>query len=349
MDSNQIHPKIKDVLAKNSNVGVVVTKNPSVDHMAAGLSLFLSLRQMGKTSVIASPTAPTVEVASLVGIDKVKNDLGGDGGDLTVAFPYREGEIEKVSYTLENGYLNIVVKSGDKGLNFQEKDIKFKRSGKAPQVLFFVGVPRLSDLGNLFNPEALKDTTIINIDNKPDNQGFGDIVVVSPKSSSVSEQIAHFLLSVDGHDMDVDIAQNLLSGIAHATNDFQDPRTSPIAFEMAGVLMQKGAVRKSQRQTQQEDQQRRDHATSFMPQQQPQPRPRNPFQQFQQPQRPQQPFGQPHQAPVQPQSQNMQQPQPQQNMPQNNQQPTQNQNSNPQRQTPPDWLTPKVYKGSTVL
>src|SRR5258708_24273878 len=67
MDSNQIHPKIKDVLAKNSNVGVVVTKNPSVDHMAAGLSLFLSLRQMGKTSVIASPTAPTVEVASLVG------------------------------------------------------------------------------------------------------------------------------------------------------------------------------------------------------------------------------------------------------------------------------------------
>jgi len=309
---NTTRQKIQELLTKYSSIGVVVSKNPSIDHMAAGLSLFLAVKQMGKSSVIASPTQPTVEISSLVGIDRVKQSLGTDGGDLTVAFPYKEGEIEKVSYTLDNGYLNIVVKAGDKGLTFQEKEILFKRSGKAPQVLFFVGVSRLSDLGSLFNPDALKDTTIVNIDNKPDNQGFGDVVVISPRFSSVSEQIANLLtLLEDQMQIDLDIAQNLLSGITFATNDFQDPKTSPVAFEMAGKLMQKGAVRK--RIATMPHEQRRDHA--FFPQSQQmqktaqhssfQPAPQQ-HQQF--PQRPQ-----------------------------------------PQRQAPPDWLTPKVYKGSTVL
>lgn len=302
-----VHPKIQDLLSKNNHVGVVVAKNPTIDHMAAGLSLYLAMRQMGKSAVIASPTQPTVEISSLVGIDKVKQNLGSDGGDLTVSFPYRDGEIEKVSYTLENDYLNIVVKAGERGLTFQEREILFKRGGgKAPQLLFFVGVPRLSELGNLFNPDALKDTTIVNIDNKPDNQGFGDVVVVSPRFSSVSEQIAQLLISLDREmQIDIDIAQNLLSGIAFATNDFQDPKTSPVAFEVAGKLMQKGAVRKRVHD------QRRDN--TFFPQQ-----------------RPHQPQFQPPQQTHQPQQQPQQRPQ-------------------PQRQAPPDWLTPKVYKGSTVL
>ena len=242
---NQAQLKIKDLLSQHTNIGIMLSKNPTVDHAGAGLALYLALRQMNKQVVIASPTPPTVEISNLVGIDKVKNSLGMEGGDLTVSFPYKEGEIEKVSYTLENGYLNIVVKSGDKGLSFQEKEVMFKKGGgKIPPFMFFVGVPRLTDLGNLFNPDAYKDTTIVNIDNRPDNQGFGDVIMVSPKFSSVSEQIAQLLTQFDGTvEVDQDIAQNLLSGIAQATNDFQDSKTSYLAFEMAGIMMRKGATR----------------------------------------------------------------------------------------------------------
>jgi hypothetical protein len=70
---------------------------------------------------------PLVEVSSLVGIDEVKTTLGEASGDLVVSFPYREGEIEKVSYTRDDNFLNIVVKAGEKGLNFDEKDVKFTR------------------------------------------------------------------------------------------------------------------------------------------------------------------------------------------------------------------------------
>lgn len=350
---NQAHPKIKDLLSQHTHVGIMLSKNPQVDHAAAGLSLYLGLRQIGKSVIIVSPTQPTVEISNLVGIDKVKNTLGADGNDLTVSFPYADGEIEKVSYNLDkdNNLLHIVVKAGEKGLSFQDQDIQFKRGGgKVPALMFFVGVPRLTDLGNLFNPDAFKDTTIVNIDNRPDNQGFGDVLLVSPKFSSVSEQIAHLLSQIEAIEIDQDIAQNLLSGIAQATNDFQDSKTSYLAFEMAGVLMKKGAVRKKASQKEE----RPESNASFFPYQ-PQQQ-----QRMQQPLQRPQPFPKPFPRQFQPQQNQPQQTQQQSfQSQQQSQRPVQNQppimpqqnqdNRQQQRQAPPDWLTPKVYKGSTVL
>lgn len=242
--------QIEDILAKNSRIGIAVGKNPSIDAMGAALALFLFLRT-NKQVTIACPTEPIVEISSLVGIDKVKTEINGEGGDLIVSFPYREGEIDKVSYTLEEGLLNIVVKAGEAGLSFDQNQVKFKRSGGLPTVLFIVGTSRLSDLGNLFNPEALKDTTIVNIDNQTDNQGFGDVVMASPHYSSVSEQVADLLVALQA-DIDTDMAQNLLSGIVFATKNFVDPKTSATAFEMVGILMKKGAVRETRPVVQQQ-------------------------------------------------------------------------------------------------
>lgn len=240
----QTAQKVKEALAKNEKIAILVGKNPSIDDMAAALSLYLGLSKQYKDISISLPNEPLVELSSLVGINKVKTTLGSEGGDLIVSFPYKEGEIEKVSYTLEEGYLNIVVKAGPDGLTFSERDIQYKRGGAFPTLLFIIGTPRLADLGSLFDPEGLKDTTVINIDNKSENQGFGDIVLVSQGFSSVSEQIATLLQALD-FDLDIDISQNLLSGISFATDNFQKPTTSASAFEIAGQLMKKGAVRAS--------------------------------------------------------------------------------------------------------
>src|SRR3989344_1126690 len=101
--------KIKKLLAENETVGIAVGKNPGIDEMAGALSLYLALLAEGRKATVICPTDPIVELSSLVGIDKVKKGFdGGVGGDLTVSFPYKEGEIEKISYTLEEGKLNIL-------------------------------------------------------------------------------------------------------------------------------------------------------------------------------------------------------------------------------------------------
>lgn len=241
--------KLRDLLTKNDKVGIVVGSNPTVDEMGAALALFLALNKDKNNTYIASATPPIVELSSLVGIDRVKTTLGAEG-DLIVSFPYKEGEIEKVSYTLEEGYLNIVVKAGLRGLQFSESDVSYKRGKTLPSLLFVIGTPRLSDLGNLYDVEGLKDAVVVNIDNKRENQGFGDVVLVSNEFSSVSEQVATILQSLN-LEIDIDVAQNLLSGILVATNNFQNPSTTPTAFEVSAFLMKKGAVRTAPLQVQQ--------------------------------------------------------------------------------------------------
>lgn len=394
--------KIKDLIDKNDKIGIAVGKNPTIDTMAAVLSLYLGLQDYGKQPSVASASQPLVEHSSLVGIDKVKGNFDGDGGtggDLVVSFPYREGEIEKVSYTIEGGYLNIVVKAGEQGLTFAESDVKFRRGGAAggaPSTLFIIGTSRLSDLGQLFDTEALKNTAIVNIDNKSDNQGFGDVPAVSPTSASVSEMVAYLLYYL-GIDPSVDIAQNIMNGITDGTRNMQDPRVSYTTFELVANLMKKGANRAQQSQPQPATPQPRMQQQPYM-QQRPQqfPRPNAVPRPTQMPrqqggyQRPnvtprrdmgqQDPYSQgmpaggfggqnmpPMQQPGanrfggQPQpNQDMTQPDypqtdmPQPEMPRRDTQPQpQRQNMPPRRdhgqdrKPPSDWLTPKVYKGSS--
>ena len=292
--------KIKDSLATSERIAIAIGQVLTLDEMAAALSLHLTLTEkMQKNVTTASPTEPTVEFSNIVGINHVRSNLGGASGDLVVSFPYKAGEIEKVSYTLEGGYLNIVVKAGADGLTFSEKDIRYNKAADAPNLLFVIGTPRVSDLGHLFDPERLKDTIVVNIDNKSDNQGFGDFVLVSPLSSSVSELVTHFILSL-GVDIDIDVAQNLLDGITHATENFQHPKTSHTAFEMASILMKKGAVRAGRQSTKP---QIRPDISSLLKRSDPL----------------------------------------RQSTPQDRPTPI------PSRKPPSDWLTPKVYQGSTKV
>lgn len=239
---NLTFSKIKEAIEKYTNIAIATPRDPSIDEMGAALSLFLALKPSGKNITVVTPNNPLVEVSSLVGIDEVRTSLGSSSGDLVVSFPYKEGEIEKVSYTRDDNFLNIVVKAGEKGLNFNEQDVKFTQGASAPELLFIIGAARVSDLGSLFDPTVLKNTIVVNIDNKPENQGFGDIVMVSNRLSSVSEAAANLLVSL-GFKMDLDIAQNLMHGIATATDNFQNPKTSALAFEMAGILLRNGALR----------------------------------------------------------------------------------------------------------
>jgi hypothetical protein len=58
----------------------------------------------------------------------------------------------------------------------------------------------------------------------------------------VSENVAAIISSL-GLNIDVDTASNLMYGISEATDNFQNPKTSPLAFETTAILMKKGAKR----------------------------------------------------------------------------------------------------------
>lgn len=295
--------RLREVFERQGSTAIVVGSSYTLDEMAASLSLYLALTARGKDVSIVSVKEPLVEVSNLVGIDKVKSQIESKSGDLVVSFPYQENEIDKVSYTLEGKFLNIIVKPKENQLSFGEKDVIFKKSGETPAVVVAIGVKRLSELQTFFNVEGLKDTAIVNIDKPGNNEGYGDFVVIGQNSSSVSEQVADLLLTLS-YPIDQDMAQNLMSGIVSATGNFQSPRTSSLAFEIAGVLLRNGARREVPRQVR-----------LNQPRLQNQPRTRD------------------FQGGRKDNFQNI------------NQQTSQKQQN--RGEAPPDWLAPKIYKGST--
>lgn len=242
MDSLQQNKNaIVSLLSESQNIGIVVSSNPSLDVMAAALSLHLILQDSGKNSQIVSKQDPIVEHSTLVGIDQVIKQFGGLTKTLTVSFPYREGEIEKVSYNIEGDKLNVNLFAEAQGITFEEKDVKFIRQGSSPQAVFTVGVLNPAELDGLVDVNL---TTVVNLDNNITNSLFGNIVLVDAAYSSISEMVAR--LAVDlSLQVEFDVAQNLLDGITHATHNFTSPTAAPTAFEMAGVLMQKGATRRA--------------------------------------------------------------------------------------------------------
>jgi len=299
---------IKEAFEKQGTFAVVVGQSYAVDEMSSALSIYLTLKSLGKDVSIVTAKQPLVEVSDLIGIDKVKPNFESNSGDLIVSFPYQQDEIGKVSYTLENGLLNIIVKPKDAPLSFGENDVIFKKSGTTPEVLIAVGVKRISELQNFFEVQSLKDTTIINIDRAGANEGFGDIVIIGQSASSVSEQVASLMLGLS-YPMDSDVSQNLMNGIMNATKNFQSPRTSSLAFEMAGILLRNGAKREMNRSNEQV---------------------RSPQQ-----------FGY---RPKQDQAKGSQN---QQRTQQVRQQIREFQREKKGDEAPPDWLEPKIYKGST--
>lgn len=234
----------KDVLSnaflQAQSIGIVVGDNQTVDTMGAGLALYLSLKETGKNVQIVSGKSPLVELSNLFAIDKVASQFSGSTNMLTISVPYREGEIEKVSYNIEKDKLNVNLFAEENGITFSEQDIQYIRKGSAPSLIVTVGVSSLDLLQGLFDASQAQ---IINVDNQSINTMFGNIVLVDSQFSSVCEIVSELIKELSMPN-DSDIAQNLMDGISYATRNFSLPTTSAYAFEAAGMLLMNGARRK---------------------------------------------------------------------------------------------------------
>lgn len=234
---------IKTLLSENEQIGIVISDRHSIDNIGASLSLYLSLSALSKNVQVISKTDPLIEYSYLVGVDKIKKSFDGLTKTLTISVPYREGEIEKVSYNEEGDRLNLNLFGSESGITFLDSDIRFIRKGSTPSLIIAIGIDKFSSLQALAGLD--KSVRVINIDRSVHNEFYGDVIFVDPSFSSFSEIVSK-IIEDNLLPIDIDIAQNLLDGINFATNNFNSPTTSMHAFESAAILMRNGARRKTQ-------------------------------------------------------------------------------------------------------
>lgn len=314
--------QMRTILEKSQEVVIAISAKPTIDSMAASLSLYLALSSVGKHVNIISSQTPTVEFNRLVGIDKVGLALtDGNGRNLIISFPYQEGSIEKVSYNIENDTFNLVIEPREGYPAVTPEMMKYTFGGGKVDAIITIGCTTLESIGDIYhnNQEVFSEKPLLNIDTQRENTRYGKINIVDHSTSSNSELLIS-ILSQMGFNLDSDMASNLLFGITSATQNFTSQRMNAETFEAAAICLKAGAQK---------------------PLSQPQPQNTSSPSSF--------PFPKMTKPPLSPIQNNKPKPPmpPMQHVPM--QQTPKPQNPQHHSDAPPDWLKPKIYKGSTLL
>lgn len=225
--------ELKSLLPSAKSVLIAVPVGADIDKLAAGLSLFLTLEAAGKQVNIICDDNILVGQAHLFGVDHVQKTLpSGNGGNLTLTLEgvaASDGTVpalEKLDWYAENNNLNLVFHVLQ-GQTFQPARIIPRYQGSGFNLVFVIGAANLNTLGNIYlqNQNAFSGTHVVNVDISPANTSFGQTNVLDTNASSVSEVMTNLVADL-GYNLDEDSASNLLAGIFDATNNLLNSKVA---------------------------------------------------------------------------------------------------------------------------
>ena len=238
---------VKSLLPTAQNILIALPTNSDIDKLAAALALFLSLEAAGKQVTIVCDDTIRVGQAHLFGIDHVKNTLPpANAGNLVLTL---EGvasvngtipALEKLDWYAENNNLNLVFHVLP-GQTFQPVRITPKYQTSGFNLIFTIGAPNLAALGMVYqsNLQAFSGAHLINIDTQSINSNFGQSNVVDPVSATVCEVVSNIISDL-GFVTDADTATNLLAGIFDATKNLTDSKVNADTYMVVGNLLKVG-------------------------------------------------------------------------------------------------------------
>ncbi len=243
MDQN-LKEKTLENLTKAENILIAVSANLSLDGLASGLALYLSLIKLGKRVSIFGPS-PSVGVAQKIyGVDKIGKTSGKK--DLVVVVENAVQTVDKVTYFLQDSNLKVVIHSlaGSQGVN--KDQVSLEETQVFPEVIFALGFESPESLrseithGQKISPE----TWIVNVNVSETQQKFAQANIVNPEAASFSELTAKIIQDL-ALPVDEDIAYNLYMGIITTTDNFLPNKVSSLTLEIAAWLIKFGAGKAS--------------------------------------------------------------------------------------------------------
>lgn len=222
---------------------LVLPQNPSLDTVAAGLSLSLALQKNGAPTVVSCPSLMIVEFNRLIGVEKVRENLGED--NLVITFDgYPADSVEKVTCGIEGDTFTLLVlpKPGNKAP--RQEQIKSSYSGIFSDFVVVVAADYTpQDLGKFAGQKGVFEReNLAVLGNSPLSGWRGAVELIDASASCISE-VAYDVIEQSGLPLDGDIATNLYLGIEAGTRNFTKQGVSADTFAKVSNLLRQGAQR----------------------------------------------------------------------------------------------------------
>jgi hypothetical protein len=230
----------KSLIAQSKSILILLPTKPYFDQVAAGLALYLALRENKEASIV-SPTPITVEFNRLVGVNKISSEVGNK--NLIIKFAdYNANDIERVSYDIENGQIRLTVVPKPGVTPPKREQARLSYSGVASDTVILIGGANEGHFPAITSHD-LAGANMVHVGKKDLSlSSKRDIISFSGQASSISE-IVTGLINESGVSVDSDIATNLLMGIEEGSNNFTDEGVGAETFQIMADLMKAGGVR----------------------------------------------------------------------------------------------------------
>jgi hypothetical protein len=228
------------LIDRSKSILILLPKDLYFDYVAAGLSVFLALKDQKDVSIY-SPTPMIVEFNRLVGVDKVSTDLGNK--NLVINFlDYDAANVERVVYDVDGNNSKLVVIPKQTVPPPAREQIQLSYSGTSADTVIIIGGSDASNFPALLEKD-LASAEIAHI-------GIRDITLPMDKkyisfskpASSVSE-VVFGLLKESELEINEDIATNLIMGIENATDNLLSETVTADTFSAVADLMKLGGKR----------------------------------------------------------------------------------------------------------
>lgn len=229
--------QIVERLGSANNVLITVSKDPSVDQLAACIGLTLALNKHGKhaTAVFSGKIPSTLEfLQPEMTIERNTNSLR----DFIISLD--KSKADKLRYKVEDEFVKIFITPYKTSID--DKDLNFTQGDFNIDLIITLGVQERSDLdaaivahGRIMHDAAvaaLSTTTVSEV---------GTINWVDPNASSLCEMATDLVSAVDKEALDAQIATALLTGMVAETDRFGNEKATPHTMSASGVLMAAGA------------------------------------------------------------------------------------------------------------
>lgn len=238
----EILQKLETALKPTHHIGLVLPERLGVDEFCTALALAKKLELSGKRTTIFSSAKNLPATNFFKNLPKIHHDFT-TGNEFVIKVSSQHAKPKQLRYEKVRDDLLIYLTPESGRLT--EQDIELLPQAGDLDILLMLGVASLDLVGGLYSnhAEVFFNLPKIVINNKIDQEYFGAINWVENSVSSLSEQVAQWLLLDEQAAQEDIVTTGLLAGIIDSTQSFRDPKTTPQTLAVAADLVQRGARR----------------------------------------------------------------------------------------------------------
>ncbi len=232
--------QIVESIEAANNVLVALSKSPSVDELAAAISLTLLLDALDKrsTAIFSGKIPAAIEFLDPEHAFEEKPD---SLRDFIIALS--KDKADHLRYKVEGDVVRVFITPYKTTLS--QADLEFSQGDYNVDLVIALGVKDQANLDTAMDAHGkiLHDAKVITISTGEEASNLGIADWHDKSVSSLSEMIGQLAEMLDGGQnlMNEELATAILTGIVAATNRFSNERTTTSAMNMAGKLMASGA------------------------------------------------------------------------------------------------------------